>query len=76
VFLGAADVPHAAAAARQLAGRHRDAARLDAVAREAAEELSPPSDVHASAAYRRRAAAAIGGRALAGAWERAAGASA
>jgi carbon-monoxide dehydrogenase medium subunit len=73
VFLGAGEVPHAAAAARQLAGRPRDAARLDAVARGAADELSPPSDVHATGAYRRRVAAVIGSRALARAWDRAAG---
>lgn len=64
VFFGAGDVPHRAAAATGLVGLVPDAARLADLGRAAAAELSPPSDLHASAVYRKRVAGVIAGQAL------------
>lgn len=72
VFLGAGGGPHAARAVESLVGCRPDPALLEEATRAAAEELDPPSDVHASARYRRRVATALGARALAVARERAA----
>ena len=72
VFFGVADVPHCAAAARELVGLIPDAVRLADVGRAAAAELSPPSDLHASGAYRKRVAGVIAAQALSSALQRAA----
>jgi carbon-monoxide dehydrogenase medium subunit len=48
-----------------LVGRKPDATAIDQAARAAAErDIEPPSDIHASAAYRRHLAAVLVGRAL------------
>lgn len=61
----------ATAAERALAGQSPAPATIEAAAREAADALSPESDLHASAAYRTRVAATLIARALATAVERA-----
>lgn len=71
VFLGAGDVPHAAASAGALVGTPRDPRRCEDAGRAAADELRPPADLHASAAYRRRVAGVLAARALGLAWARA-----
>jgi CO/xanthine dehydrogenase FAD-binding subunit len=69
VFFAVGDAP-AAADLGGLVGSDTPAA-IEDVARGAAAALRPHSDVHASAAYRRRVAASLAARALATAWERA-----
>jgi carbon-monoxide dehydrogenase medium subunit len=69
VFFAVGDAP-AAADVGGLVGRDTPAA-IEDVARGAATALRPHSDVHASAAYRRRVAASLAARALGTAWERA-----
>jgi CO/xanthine dehydrogenase FAD-binding subunit len=72
VFLGVGDVPRPAAAVSGLVGAGPDPGRLHEVGRAAAGELDPPSDLHASSAYRRQVAAVVAAQALADAWRRAA----
>ncbi len=72
VFLGVGDVPQRAGAVAELLGLGAEPRRLEAIGRAAAEALDPPSDLHASAAYRRRIAAHLAVRALGLAWDRAA----
>jgi len=50
--------------AARLAGRRPDDALIESLAREAAQEIAPWSDPHASAAYRRHLAAVLAARAL------------
>jgi carbon-monoxide dehydrogenase medium subunit len=59
------------AAEKALLGQEPTAARLRDAARAAAEALDPPADIHATSAYRRRAAAVLAERALAAAVKRA-----
>jgi CO/xanthine dehydrogenase FAD-binding subunit len=71
-FTGAGDVPlRAAAAERALVGEAPHAAIVAEAARLAAAQLDPPSDVHASASYRREVAEVLARRALSRAAERA-----
>lgn len=70
VFFAVGDTPHLAAATSVLLGA-RDDKSIDDVARVAAGELDPHSDLHASGAYRRRVAAALARQTLATAWARA-----
>ncbi len=66
--------PHRARGAEAvLVGSSPDAVDLAEVGRLAASDLDPPSDVHASAAYRRRIAAVVVERALGVAFEEAIG---
>lgn len=58
-------------AAAVLAGGEPTAAAIEAAAAGAAQEIDPPSDVHASSAYRRHLAAVLTRRALTRAFERA-----
>jgi carbon-monoxide dehydrogenase medium subunit len=69
VFFAVGDGP-VAADVSGLVGRD-SAATVEDVARGAAAALQPHSDLHASAAYRRRVAAALAARALTTAWDRA-----
>jgi CO/xanthine dehydrogenase FAD-binding subunit len=65
VFFGAGPVPAVAErAARELVGRPIGDAALARAAAAAAEELSPDSDLHATAEYRRRVGGALVGRAV------------
>ncbi len=59
-------------AAAALTGEQPTAAAIEASAAAAAQEVDPPSDVHASAAYRRHLAAVLTRRALTRAFQRAA----
>jgi CO/xanthine dehydrogenase FAD-binding subunit len=72
IFTGAGDVPvRAEAAERALVGGLPDATIVSQAARLAADQLDPPSDVHASATYRREVAEVLARRALSLAVERA-----
>jgi carbon-monoxide dehydrogenase medium subunit len=63
--IGACTRPHRIAAAEKaLNGRKVDEAAIQAAARAAEEALDPPSDLHASAAYRRSLAGTLLERAL------------
>jgi CO/xanthine dehydrogenase FAD-binding subunit len=65
VFFGAGPVPAVAAgAARELVGRPIGEETLARAAAAASEELSPDSDIHASADYRRRVGGALVRRAV------------
>ena len=61
----------AGAAERALTGSAGDAAAIQAAAEAVQQDIDPPSDIHASAAYRRQLATVLTGRALASAFERA-----
>ena len=64
-FCGVASTPvHATAATDALVGRTLDTATIDEVARLAAADLDPPSDVHATSAYRKHIAAVLATRTL------------
>jgi carbon-monoxide dehydrogenase medium subunit len=77
VFCGAGRGPGGAArAAGELTGRPIAGATLARAAAAAAEELSPDSDIHASAEYRRRVAGTLVRRAVPLAAARAGGAAA
>jgi aerobic carbon-monoxide dehydrogenase medium subunit len=74
-YAGAADRPlRARKAEAALAGQRPSADNFEEAARVAAGELDPPSDLHATAAYRRTVAVALAKRALAAAQQRAGGA--
>jgi len=60
----------AGAAERALAGGAGDAAAIRAAAQAVQQDIDPPSDIHASAAYRRQLATVLTGRALTTAFER------
>jgi carbon-monoxide dehydrogenase medium subunit len=67
-LVGVADVPVRATEAEQLlVGSAPDDETFAAAADAAVRDLRPPSDLHASAAYRRRVAGVLVRRALAGA---------
>lgn len=71
-FSGVSDTPVRATAAEQLLiGQPGDSDALDAAAERAAADLTPPTDVHASAAYRKQVARTLARRALGVAVERA-----
>jgi carbon-monoxide dehydrogenase medium subunit len=71
-LMGVADVPHRARAAEaELVGAEPTAETFAAVAQTATAELTPGSDIHGSAAYRRHLAAVTVRRTLATAAERA-----
>ncbi|HJR33812.1 MAG TPA: xanthine dehydrogenase family protein subunit M [Gemmatimonadales bacterium] len=61
----------AGAAERALTGSAGDSAAIRAAAEAIQQDIDPPSDIHASAAYRRQLATVLTGRALAAALERA-----
>lgn len=61
----------AGAAERTLIGGAGDAAAIRAAALAVQQDIDPPSDIHASAAYRRQLATVLTGRALTAAFERA-----
>jgi CO/xanthine dehydrogenase FAD-binding subunit len=71
-FLGVGDVPHRARPVAALIGAAPTEAACADAGRASAAELAPRDDLHASAAYRRRVAAALAGRALWTAAQRAA----
>jgi aerobic carbon-monoxide dehydrogenase medium subunit len=72
-FFGVGGTPVLAESAeRALVGYEPTAARVREAARVAADTLSPETDLHATAAYRRRVAAALGERMLAAAARRSA----
>lgn len=56
---------------RALVGSDPDAVDLEALARDAVDELDPPADIHAGSHYRKRVASGITARALARALEEA-----
>ena len=62
----------AGAAERALSGTTGDRAAIRAAALAVQQDIDPPSDIHASAAYRRQLASVLTGRALTAAFERAA----
>ena len=67
-FFGAGPTPvRSASGEAALTGQHPTGERLRGAAEIAARGLSPDSDLHATAAYRRRVAAVLAERALAGA---------
>jgi aerobic carbon-monoxide dehydrogenase medium subunit len=67
-LIGVADVPvRARAAEMALAGARVGSEAFETAAAEAVSDLEPPSDVHASTAYRRHVAATLVRRALTGA---------
>jgi carbon-monoxide dehydrogenase medium subunit len=71
-LMGVADVPHRARAAEaELVGSEPTAETFAAVAQTATAELTPGSDIHGSAAYRRHLAAVTVRRTLTTAAERA-----
>ena len=71
-FCGVGDTPvRVERAEALLAGRRPDAGLLEAVQRLVSETLEPPSDLHASADYRREVAGVLARRALTLAWKRA-----
>ena len=71
-LLGVADVPHRARAAEaELIGAEPTAETFAAVAQAATADLTPGSDIHGSAAYRRHLAAVMVRRSLTTAAERA-----
>jgi carbon-monoxide dehydrogenase medium subunit len=71
-YAGAADRPlRAGRAEKALIGQRPSAATFEEAARLASSELDPPSDMHATAAYRRTVAVALTKRALAAAERRA-----
>lgn len=61
----------AGAAERAFTGGAGDAAAIRAAALAVQQDIDPPSDIHASAAYRRQLASVLTGRALTAAFERA-----
>jgi len=64
-FAGVSDVPARATAAEQLLAGQRPSAELfDEAARRAASDIDPPSDLHGSAEYRKKVAAALVRRGL------------
>jgi aerobic carbon-monoxide dehydrogenase medium subunit len=64
-FAGVSDVPARAAGAEELLAGERPSAELfDEAARRAAYDLDPPSDLHGSAEYRKKVAAALVRRGL------------
>ncbi|HSE51682.1 MAG TPA: FAD binding domain-containing protein, partial [Gemmatimonadales bacterium] len=63
----------AGAAERALSGTTGDRAAIRAAALAVQQDIDPPSDIHASAAYRRQLASVLTGRALTAALERAGG---
>ncbi len=71
VFFGMTDTPHAALAVGAVNGESADRVRLEAVGRAAADEMEPRADMHATAAYRRDVARALGAEVLAAAGTRA-----
>jgi carbon-monoxide dehydrogenase medium subunit len=74
-FFGAGGTPaRAAVAERTLEGRAPTAGLVAEAARAAAAELSPDTDIHATAAYRRRVAATLAERTLTAALARCEGA--
>jgi carbon-monoxide dehydrogenase medium subunit len=62
----------AGAAERALIGGLGDAGAIRAAAEAVQQDIDPPSDIHASAAYRRQLASVLTGRALTAAFARAA----
>jgi carbon-monoxide dehydrogenase medium subunit len=73
-LFGVAGTPYRAGAAEAaLVGSSADDLDLAEVGRLAASDLDPPSDIHASASYRRRVAAVVVERALGTAFEEATG---
>ena len=62
----------AGAAERALSGGLGDAGAIRAAAEAVQQDIDPPSDIHASAAYRRQLASVLTGRALTAAFARAA----
>ena len=71
-LMGVADVPHRARAAEaELVGAEPSAETFAAVAQTATADLTPGSDIHGSAAYRRHLAAVMVRRTLTSAAERA-----
>jgi len=65
-FAGVSDVPaRATGAERLLAGQRPSAELFDDAARRAASDIDPPSDLHGSAEYRKKVAAALVRRGLA-----------
>lgn len=75
VLFGAADRPlHVAGAEELLIGGTADPERIEAVRELVAETVTPVDDGHASADYRRAAAARLAGAAVERAWERSRGA--
>jgi CO/xanthine dehydrogenase FAD-binding subunit len=71
VIFGAGDSPHLAHATGVLLGDRPSTARLAEVGRAAAAEIDARADLHATAEYRRRVAAGLAQRVLAGAAARA-----
>ena len=71
VIFGAGDSPHLARATTVLLGDRLSTARLAEVGRAAAAEIDARADLHATAEYRRRIAAGLAQRVLAGAAARA-----
>jgi carbon-monoxide dehydrogenase medium subunit len=70
-FFGAGPTPvRAEAAEAVLKGREPTSARIREAARVASGSLSPDSDLHATAEYRRRVAAVLAERTLSAAWAR------
>jgi carbon-monoxide dehydrogenase medium subunit len=64
-FAGMSDVPVRAGGAEDLLAGERPSAELfDAAARRATEDIDPPADLHGSADYRKKAAAALVRRGL------------
>jgi carbon-monoxide dehydrogenase medium subunit len=64
-FAGLSDVPVRADAAEDLLAGERPSAELfDAAARRATEDIDPPADLHGSADYRKKVAAALVRRGL------------
>jgi carbon-monoxide dehydrogenase medium subunit len=64
-FAGVSDVPVRAAGAEDLLAGERPSAELfDAAARRASADIDPPADLHGSAEYRRKVAAALVRRGL------------
>ena len=75
-FSGVSDVPVRARDAEDLlAGEAPSAELFDEAARRATDDIDPPADVHGSAEYRKKAAAALVRRALRAAADNAAGGS-
>jgi carbon-monoxide dehydrogenase medium subunit len=73
-FCGVASTPvRADAATAALVGRVLDKSTIDEIGRLAAAELDPPSDVHATGAYRKHIAGVLASRTLTVANERAGG---
>ena len=71
-FCGAGDTPvRVERAEALLGGRRPDAGLFAAVQKLVSETLEPPSDLHASADYRREVAGVLARRALTLAWKRA-----